>query len=304
MNLRDQQYICALAQTGSITAAARLLNISQPTLSVFVSNLEDSLQVKLFDRIGKRFVPTYAGELYIDAAKRMLEIEDTFNATISSIVAHQRGRVRVGIQYFRSSRIVPNIYSDFTKAYPHVSLEVVELNLGELSQKLHDNTIDLFFCNTPVKQKDWEYITIFQDQMMFLTSQDHPEALKSGGSAGNYSWVNLKAFEDDQFILLAPGSSLRSYSDQVLAANHIKPAKTMSLHKIETIMDMISRGFGVGFCPESYQRYISLKTPLRMFNVGVSPMPIDFSVVYQRGRSMPVYTQHLIQMIKDVMHTT
>lgn len=62
MNLKEQEYVCALAENGTITAAAKELFISQPALSIYINNLEKSLGVRLFERVGKQFILTYAEE--------------------------------------------------------------------------------------------------------------------------------------------------------------------------------------------------------------------------------------------------
>lgn len=69
MNLKEQEYVCALAENGTITAAAKELFISQPALSIYINNLEKSLGVRLFERVGKQFILTYAGEQYVEKAK-------------------------------------------------------------------------------------------------------------------------------------------------------------------------------------------------------------------------------------------
>ena len=68
MNLREQLYVCAIAKTGSLTAAAKILNTSQPNLSLFLSDLERSLNIKLFDRIGKQFRLCAVSEAVTDQA--------------------------------------------------------------------------------------------------------------------------------------------------------------------------------------------------------------------------------------------
>lgn len=74
MNLKEQEYVCALAENGTITAAAKELFISQPALSIYINNLEKSLGVRLFERVGKQFILTYAGEQYVEKAKLILQL--------------------------------------------------------------------------------------------------------------------------------------------------------------------------------------------------------------------------------------
>ena len=176
MNLREQLYVCAIAKTGSLTAAAKILNTSQPNLSLFLSNLERSLNIKLFDRIGKQFRLTYAGELYVAKAQKMIRLKEEFDAEISSIVENISGRLRMGFQYFRSSRLIPPLVSAFSEEYPHVEFSFVEDTVSRLESMLSDNTIDIFFCNCPTKKSEYEYHPIYRDSVLFMTGVDHPIA--------------------------------------------------------------------------------------------------------------------------------
>ena len=73
MNLKEQTYVCVLAECGNITKAAERLFISQPALSIYISTLEKNLGVRLFDRSGKRFTLTWAGEMCIRDRQRSME---------------------------------------------------------------------------------------------------------------------------------------------------------------------------------------------------------------------------------------
>ena len=78
MELREQVYVTAIARHGSLKQAAAELHISPPTLSIFLNRLEERMGVPLFDRVGKRLVPTCAGELYVRSAREMLAIQNKF----------------------------------------------------------------------------------------------------------------------------------------------------------------------------------------------------------------------------------
>ncbi len=91
MNMKEQQYVCVLAECGSITRAAKELYISQPALSIYINNLEKSLNVKLFERVGKRFILTYAGERYVEKARAMLRLEEEFEEELKDITGNYTG---------------------------------------------------------------------------------------------------------------------------------------------------------------------------------------------------------------------
>ncbi|MCD8009880.1 MAG: LysR family transcriptional regulator, partial [Lachnospiraceae bacterium] len=96
MDLKEQKYVCMLAECGNLTRAAEKLFISQPALSIYITNLEKNMGVRLFDRSGKRFVLTYAGERYVEKAKQMLQLEWEFNEELLVLAREETGRIRLG----------------------------------------------------------------------------------------------------------------------------------------------------------------------------------------------------------------
>ena len=102
MDLREQEYVVALARHQSITKAAEELYISQPTLSIFLNRLEERMGVPLFDRVGKRLVPTCAGALYVRSAREMLAIQNEFRGELNDMIQGSAGRLRLGLHLRRS----------------------------------------------------------------------------------------------------------------------------------------------------------------------------------------------------------
>ena len=307
MDLREQEYICAIAKTGSLTEASKLLLTSQPNLSLFVSNLEERLNIKLFDRIGKRFRLTYAGELYVEKAEKMLRLRDEFNAEMFNLTEFKAGRLRLGFQYFRSSRLIPTFISLITKEYPLVQLSFVEETLSKLELSLLNNNIDMFFCNCPVQLAEFEYHPIFKDSIYFMTSSEKftSTAAKYSSPANqhmSYPWIDLKSFENERFILSREGGSLRAFSDQILRAVHVTPKHMLTFDKVETVMELVARGLGVGFCMDSYRRFVSLSQPLQLFSVGNDTEQINFCAVYMKGKFLPAYSVRAIEIIAKIMN--
>ena len=113
MDLKEQEYVVALAEYGSITRAAEALFISQPTLSIFLSRLENRLGTPLFDKIGRKLVPTVAGELYVRRAKELLMIQSQFQGELSDLISGSYGRLRLGIHSRRSSYLLPKVMAQF-----------------------------------------------------------------------------------------------------------------------------------------------------------------------------------------------
>ena len=199
MNLKEQLYVCTLAETGNITQAAKLLFISQPALSLYISNLENILGIRLFERIGKSFVLTQAGELYVEKASQMLKLKESFDYGLSEIVNGQDERLRVGIQDIRSHFLTPIILPKMDKMYPRTKLVWMEGNYTPLEQMLLNNELDIFFCNCNTLCKDFEYIPLLNDEVVFIVHKDHPLCDNAQISSGHtFPYINLKLFENER----------------------------------------------------------------------------------------------------------
>ena len=107
MNLRQALYMKTIAEKGGITAAAKQLYISQPSLSQMLRQIEEEAGVPLFDRSSLSFRPTYAGERYLHAASVLLNTNEILENELREIRGEERGRLRLGISMLRSAQLLP-----------------------------------------------------------------------------------------------------------------------------------------------------------------------------------------------------
>ena len=95
MDFRDLTYITAIAKYQNLTKAAEALYISQPGLSKFLTQLEDEAGLKLFDRIERRYIPTYAGKRYLEYARSILDTKASLDAELSDIIKRDIGVLNI-----------------------------------------------------------------------------------------------------------------------------------------------------------------------------------------------------------------
>ena len=96
MQIKNMSYIIALAEAGTLSAAGKQLGISQPTLSVFLSNLEQELGIDLFLRDKKKLIPTPAGRIYLEAARRILATQEQTLQSIRQLTTAPPIEIRIG----------------------------------------------------------------------------------------------------------------------------------------------------------------------------------------------------------------
>ena len=132
MDIRELTYITAIAEEGSLSAAGKRLKVSQPTLSVFLSKLENSLGVDLFFREKKRLVPTPAGNIYLNAARKIISVHDQTYQSIHHLTHELTESINVGATPLRGSIMIAQIFPTFSKRFPDVKINIVESYMQEL----------------------------------------------------------------------------------------------------------------------------------------------------------------------------
>ena len=302
MNLKEQQYIVTLANCGSMTQAAARLGVTQPALSSYLANVENALGFPLFERTGRRLIPTYLGEVYLEKARKILALGEEFQQQVAQVVSGYQGRLRVGVPLRRAPQLIPSALKIFRRYYPNIELIFQEGNQGALRQLLDQEQLDLLLCNLAEPQKNLSYLPICHDPVVFLIQRDHPCSRYTQYRSGfSRPWIDLRQFESEVFILQHEGQSLRRYANQVLSESGIRPQRTLLIRNIEASSQMASLGLGVSFCLESYLQYMHFSDPPQVFSVGETHRFAEFSAAFRRGRELPEYALHFVQFLRDLM---
>lgn len=300
MDLREQKYVCTLARYGSITKSAEQLFISQPALSVYISNLEKSLGIKLFNRIGKHFTLTSAGEIYVKTAIQMLSLESKFNATMSDIVHGTTGTLRIGMYLRRTPYLLPAVLSRFYKIHPQIEIDLHEADFQTLSELLISGQLDLFLSNMKIrKSHDVSYIHLFDDRLLLAVKADHPLLSKAQRVNDRLSWIDLKLFEKETFIVQCPDQSTRVFTDDAIAYSGIKPQKYLTITNMETACQMAAEGLGVSFNMESYAKHFQYSKPVKFFLVGDPNFKTACNIAFCKNIYLSGYMQNFIEIMRE-----
>ncbi|MBL4870136.1 MAG: LysR family transcriptional regulator [Robiginitomaculum sp.] len=145
LDLKDLEYVSAISKAGGIKRAADRIGISQPALTNRVKNLEEKLQLQLFNRHSKGMRLTQAGELFLTESQKLLAHTRDFEQRLSNHRFGKHGHISVGVKpgledaFFRSGLI------EYTNSYPKTKISIVVDSTPELSSKLQDGKLDFAF---------------------------------------------------------------------------------------------------------------------------------------------------------------
>lgn len=299
MDLKEQEYVVAIAKHGSITKAADELFITQPTLSIFINRLEARMGIRLFDRIGKQFIPTYAGEIYLKKARELLVIQNEFQAELSDLIAGYTGRLRFGLHSRRSTYLLPGMLKEFHDRYPQIEVLLTEDGSKSLEAKLLSGDLDLILTNRFFDKEKLEIIPVYDDRLIMSVSPDHPACAKAKPLPGHpYPWLDLKYVAEERFILQTPAQSIRTFTDAALAYAGITTSRTFIIENMETATQMAAEGYGVAFNYESYIKYFHYHKPVSCFEIGFSNFCFPISIAYRKGSYLPAYASDFIGLVE------
>lgn len=299
MNLKEQQYVCVLADCQNLTKAAEQLYISQPALSLYITNLEKNLGVKLFERTGKRFVLTYIGERYVAAAKQMLELKEGFDRELCEVTENYRGRLRLGAPARRSAWFLPPIIAEYKKEFPNMEISVKTGNMEHLKGLLQNHELDLLICNAAnVDSAQMSTYLIYKERLLVAVPGLHPVNEKTVYIPGrSFRYLDLSYLQGETLILQCREQSIRKDADRLLKEKNVTPGYIWELDNIETAMQFVAEGLGIGFNREGYVAYMNYSKPVNYYGILSKEDSIDLLLVHRKTLPLDKPVKRMIDLI-------
>lgn len=302
MNLKEQHYVYVLAQCQNLTKAAQILYISQPALSIYIANLEKNLGVRLFQRVGKRCIPTYAGERYVEAARKMLEINHKFEQEMEEITGNYKGRIRLGMQTRRSIYFLPPVIAAYEKEFPNMDVVIETGTISYLKEKNQNFQLDLLLCNDrDVEDSLMDTRLIYREMMLVAVPAGHPINEKAVYIPGkNYRYLDLSCLQGETLILQYPSQSIRKDADRFLKEKKVQPGRVRILESIETAMQFVAEGLGIGFNREGYAKNMQYSKNINYYGILTDyEDTVDFVLAFRRSMDMNTPMLRMIDMLVE-----
>lgn len=298
MDMREQLYMLAIDKYRGIKDAAQSLHISPPALSIFLGKLEEQNGVTFFDRIGKQFVPTQAGKIYLEHARKMILLETQYEEALKKYMGGSSGTIRFGIHPRRTLYLLARILPLFSSEYPDVTLIPYEESSDQMVEQLLTGELDFAIVNMTSNHPLLEYHPLYEDYLVAVVAEDHPVCLQMDQEFENSPCpcIDLKRFNGERFILQKPDQSSRHYTDLAIEHDHAQPGKRFILENLESASQLAAEGYGIAFNFYQYMRYFHYPKPVRCFRVGSPAMKTSYSIVTLKGKQAIAPMERLITL--------
>lgn len=266
-NLRQLEYLVALADARHFRRAAERANTTQPTLSEQLKALEDRLGVQLVERTRSKVVLTALGHQVVDIARRMLADSNEIRALAASGGRELSGLMRLGLPPTIGPYLLPHVIPELHRSYPGLRLYVREELPSGLPAALEDGALDVIITPLPVRGADIVSVQLFREPLYLATAYDHPLA-----EAGT---VTRERLAGQDVLALGPGHQLHDVVIGLCEELGARLRRDYEGTSLDTLREMVAMGLGITFLPGLYVRSVVAR------DGSVSTMEIQGRSVYR-----------------------
>ena len=230
MNTRHAQIILTILREGSFTSAARALYITQPTLSQTVRQIESQLGEPIFVRGRSPLTLTPAGELYAQAARRILRIETQLDEAIRQLHGASQTALHIGMMPDRAGGLVSQVLADFRRAYPDIVLHVTSGTEESLSGMLERRELDMAFFTCESPRSSLVYRQIASEEIVLLAGRQ--TALAQRIFSG--STIRLSEAKAERFVMPPQSNPLHALYTSLIVQEGFTPQVSIVCDPSET----------------------------------------------------------------------
>lgn len=244
MELHQLRYVLAVADTGNFTRAAAKSNITQPSLSQQIINLEREVGHKLFHRLGRKAVLTEAGSTFIERARRILFEVDNATKELSDSPALGR-RITVGAIPTVAPYLLPPLLAQCRERHPNLEVHVREDFRSHLVRAVVDGDLDFAIGALPMKDARISIEPLLTEPLLLVVGKQHPLASSPR--------VTVPDLEGETFVMLGTSSSLAAQVQNFCGDHHFEPRIGYRCAQVTTVKAFVAQGLGISILPRVAQ---------------------------------------------------
>ena len=275
-----------VAEHNSFSRAAEQLYLTQPAVSKRIVKLEQQLNTRLFDRIGRTVSLTVSGQHLLPKAKAILQAMDDTAGELTNLSGHVGGKLRIATSHHISLHRLPEPLRKFIALYPQVEIDIQFAESEVIYDGLLHGRWQLGIITlNPEPHPQIEQQVIWQDQMQFVAAPDHP--LSQQGP------VELSQLSSYPALLSKSNTFTRGIIEQDFGAQNLDLKVAMSTNNLDTIRMMVSIGMGWSILPQTL-----INNDLKVIASQSKPIVRHLGCVWHQQRSLSNAAKALMEILQ------
>lgn len=295
--LQQFRYLVAVAETLHFRRAAESVNVTQPTLSTQLRELEDKLGVQLVERSRSGVTLTPIGQQIAGRARGLLRDAADIAALARAGVDPLAGTIRVGVVGSLGSYFLPLVIPELHAAYPKLKFYVREGTAVDLMTRLRDGALDVLFFPTPVDDPTLQVAPLFHEPLLIVLPSDHPLA--------KTATVDRSALRGEVVMTLEAGHRLHDTVADLCAETGAQLSLDYEGTSLDTLRQMVATGLGLSVLPALYVRSEVAREDLVTARPLSDPAPgRDIGMIWRQTAAQGQAYQTLARAIRGTLART
>ncbi len=291
-SFRQLKLFLALAETGSVTAAARATHVTQPTASMQLRELTEAVGLPLYEVVSRKVQLTDIGVELAKTVRAMSSQWSAFEQVVDGARGLTRGRLRVAVvstaKYF-----MPRLIGAFCKRHPAIDVSIEILNRDGVVARLREDMDDLYIMSTPPIDLQLDDVVFMSNPLVVIAPST--DALVRRGQ------LELSALASQRFILREKGSGTRMAVDQHFKRVRFHPKVRLELGSNEAIKEAVAGGLGLGVISSHALHGRAREHGVSVVSVAGFPVPSQWHIVHPAARSLsPIAAAFKAQLLRQI----
>jgi DNA-binding transcriptional LysR family regulator len=277
MDFDQLETFIEVARLSSFSRAAEKRFRTQPAVSSQIRALEEEVGARLLDRSGGKVSLTASGKLFLKYAEETVDARKTVCINISETERIPRGELVVGANEGTCLHVLPEVFSEFKKAYPEVAVGIKRADYAKTLESVIDNSVDFGVVSLPVTDTRLTVVPIHRDELIVIAPPQHPLShLKSATVA-----------EVASFPLLLPKSGhTRDALEQLFHERRLKPQVSMELDSSELLKRFVAADVGIGFIARSNVAEDVRANTLAVIPIADAQIRRDLGLIFRKDKAL------------------
>ena len=293
LTFRLLQVYVQVVRLGSVSAAARSLHLTQPTVSLQLKKLSDEIGAALFEQRQQQMVPTHVGQQLYQAACDVLGRFDDFSQSLAEAQHGMSGHLSLGI-VTTASYVMPQILGGFYRQFPNINVTLNVGNRAHILGRFEQQQDDLYLFSHPPIGHTVQAARILKNPLCLIAPASHPV------SAGN-NMLSMTTLRQHRFLLREPGSATRLMFESWLSSQGIELGDTMQIENNEAIRLGVAAGLGLAVV-SAHSLPRQFDDSIKVLDVNGFPLDGHWYLVRRKDRRLPQTAEQFVRFVSQHLH--
>ena len=299
MNTKQLKYVQTLAREGSFSRAADVLGIAQPSLSQYIKKIEQDIGLDLFDRANGSVRITDAGRVYLEAGRKILDIEHQMEVRFSDIGANRSGSLIIGSSPYRAAGMMPAVAAAFQRRHPGIHLVVREGTTAELSEGMEHGAYDLALTLLPTERRLFSYERVMEEELVLAAPGSYPAFKTEEIQGRRYGAIEPRELNGKKLVMLTDTQYMQKQWMHLAADYKIEVSTAAVVKSIEAQIEFVKAGVGVALVPSGIERFC-MGSSVRFYSFIPDLPKREVVLVWRKDRQLSAVAEELKSMFHSI----